>query len=53
MFCSSGEALINNAILLVGSNFKILLSCDLISKMAVVEIGVVCAYLHCKIYTCR
>ena len=27
---------------LLGRSFNILLSCDLISKMAVVEIGVVC-----------
>ena len=36
---------------LLGRIFSILLSCDLISKMAVVEIGVVCDPLHFKIYT--
>ena len=34
--------------LLFGKIFRILFNCDLISKMAVIEIGVLSAILHCK-----
>ena len=46
MHRSSGVEVIKTATLLLGSIFKILLSCDLISNMAWVDIGVICATLH-------
>ena len=46
MSCSSSEPFKNIESLHFGKIFKILLSSDLILKMAVAEIGVICAFLH-------
>ena len=46
MSCRSGEELMKIDNLLFGSIFKILFSCDLISNIAGVEIGVVWVVWH-------
>ena len=47
MSCRSGEEFMKVDNLLLGSIFKILLSCDLISNMAGMDVGVVWAVWHC------
>ena len=47
MSCRSGKEFMKVDNLLFGNIFKILLSCDLISNIAWVEIGVFWAVWHC------